>query len=184
MPKSHIYEKKKEIIGSEINSHRQPESNQSQNKSTEIKQACLTHSFFTQNAKSSCKTPSVQVTGVLRNWFMLTYSRGTRYPESASSIHTTSSQDLLPACQQILYFNLRSIQTGQNWCRTRRGASCTTTSTLKFMITTPQGGVNQCCVYGFISLNASCDLLSRLQGRWVAGVHRLIYCLCDEQDDS
>lgn len=183
MPKSHIYEKTR-LSGQEINSHRQPESNQSQNKSTEIKQARLTHSFVTQNAKSSCKTPSVQVIGVLRNWFMLTYSRETRYPESASSIHTTSLQDLLPARQQILYFNLRSIQTGQNRCRTRCRASCRTTSTLEFMITTPQGEVNQCCVYGFISLNASCDLLSRLWGRWVAGVHRLIHCLCDEQDDS
>lgn len=160
-----------------MNLHRQQESNQSQNKSTEIKQARLTpDSSFHTECKKQLQKPSVQVIGLLRNEFMLTYSRGTTYPEWASSIHTSSLQDTLAASQQIFYFNLPFIQTGWNRCRTWSRSASRTTSTLEFI--SPQGGVNQCCLYGFITLSASCDLLLKcLWEKWVTGVHRLIHCL-------
>lgn len=54
----------------------------------------------------------MQVTRLLRNTFMLTYSTGTRYPDCASSIHTTYPQDLVGASQQILCFYICPIQAG------------------------------------------------------------------------
>lgn len=45
----------------------------------------------------------MQVTRVLRNGFVLTYSSGAKYPECASSIHTAFPQDLAGASQQIFF---------------------------------------------------------------------------------
>lgn len=67
---------------------RQPGSNQSQNKSAEIKQSSSIYAsfFFARECERKPRKPFVP-----RNCFTLTCSSGTRYPECASSIHTTVS---------------------------------------------------------------------------------------------
>lgn len=114
---------------------------------------------FPPECKRKLREPFVQVTRVLRNGFMLTYSSGTRYPECASSIHTKFPQDLVGASQQILYFNIRPIQAGEvgheAWLLQSERDILGITSRLEFMITTPRGGVTQRRVYCFISQCAS-----------------------------
>lgn len=61
-------------------------SNQSQNKTPEIKQSSSAGVPFTREYERKQRKPFV-----LRNGFMLTYSSGKRCPECASSIHTTIS---------------------------------------------------------------------------------------------
>lgn len=80
------------------------------------------------------------------------FHSGTRYPECASSIHTTFPQDPVGACQQILCFYIYSIQAVWLGHEARL-----LQSDRDFW----RGAVMQHRVYCFISLNASCNLRLR-----------------------
>lgn len=114
-------------------------SNQSQNKSTEIKQSSSIYVPFAQECKRKLREPFV-----LRTGFMLTYSNGTRYPECASSIHTTISTRPGECKSADLLFQ-HVLQSGRQCRRSslalRRDRDIPRkTSRFKFMIATVWGG--------------------------------------------
>lgn len=133
-------------------SHRQPGSNQSQNKSTEITHPRSTFLFLT-NVKRKLRKPFVQVTRVLRNGFMLTYS--------------TVEQDILNVQVPFIphFHKTRWVHVSRSYASTytpfRQSGWDTRPGFYRAIEIFLRGAVMQHRVYCFISLNASCNLRLR-----------------------
>lgn len=141
-------------------SHRQPGSNQSQNKSAEITHPRSTFLFLT-NVKRKLRKPFVQVTRLLRNGFMLTYS--------------TVEQDILNVQVPFIphFHKTRWVHVSRSYASTytpfRQSGWDTRPGFYRAIEifweqnaeSNSRGAVTQHRVYRFISLNASCNLRLR-----------------------